>query len=71
MKCPICKAPMEEELLVYELEHEGEKLRLEDVPTWVCPQCDHTLVEEAVIETVEDMLSHMDTLGSAGAGEEE
>lgn len=71
MKCPICKAVMVEELLVYELEQEGEMLRLEDVPTWVCEQCDYTLVEPAVIETVEDMLSHMDTLRSPGKDEEE
>lgn len=60
MRCPVCKAPMNEELLEYVVEIDEEKLRLEDVPTWVCSQCDYTHVEEAVIETIEDMLDHLD-----------
>lgn len=60
MKCPVCKAPMNEDLLVYMVEIEGETLQLEDVPTWVCSQCDYTFVEEAVQETIEDMLAHLD-----------
>lgn len=51
---------MAEELLEYVVEIEGERLQLEDVPTWVCSQCDYTFVEEAVMETVEDMLAHLD-----------
>jgi len=69
MKCPVCKAPMNEELLEYVVEIEGETLRLEDVPTWVCSQCDYTFVEEAVMETVEDMLAHLDDV-QAGLEEE-
>jgi hypothetical protein len=38
------------------------------VPTWVCESCDHTEVEQEVIEAVEDMLEHLDTVAS---GEEE
>jgi hypothetical protein len=51
------------------VEIEGETLRLEDVPTWVCSQCDYTFVEEAVMETVEDMLAHLDDV-QAGLEEE-
>ena len=69
MKCSVCKAPMDEELLEYVVEIDGETLHLEDVPTWVCPQCDYTFVEEAVMETVEDMLAHLDDV-QAGAQEE-
>jgi YgiT-type zinc finger domain-containing protein len=60
---------MNEELLEYMVEIEGETLRLEDVPTWVCSQCDYTLVEETVMETVEDMLAHLDDV-QAGLEEE-
>jgi YgiT-type zinc finger domain-containing protein len=60
---------MFEEEMVYVVQMEdGQELRLEDVPTWVCESCDHTLVDEDVIATVEDMLSHLDTFGQ---GEEE
>ena len=67
MKCPYCKAPMVEEDLAYVVQMEdGQELRLEDVPTWVCESCDHTIVDEDVIEAVEDMLAHLDTLGAGG-----
>ena len=68
MRCPYCKAPMVEEELRFVLQLEdGQELLLEDVPTWVCESCDHTEVEESVIEAVEDMVAHMDTV----VGEEE
>ena len=68
MRCPYCRSPMVEELLNYVVEVEGETIKLEDVPTWVCEQCDHTEVDKNVAETIEDMLSHFDTLSK---GEEE
>ncbi|MFN2137584.1 MAG: YgiT-type zinc finger protein [Candidatus Promineifilaceae bacterium] len=73
-KCPICKGEMVEELLDYDVQLEdGREVRLEEVPTWVCERCDHTIVDEAVIETVEDMLDHLDELegGEAALSEEE
>ena len=60
MKCPVCKSPMSEEQFEYVVEIEGKTIQLEEVPTWVCPQCDYSFVEEAVMETVEDMLAHLD-----------
>jgi YgiT-type zinc finger domain-containing protein len=60
---------MTEELLDYIVEIEGQEIKLEDVPTWVCDTCDHTEVEEEVIEAVEDMLAHLDTV-QAGSEEE-
>ena len=51
---------MEEEMVYLVQLEDGRELRLEDVPTWVCEQCDHTAVDEAVIITVEDMLEHLD-----------
>jgi YgiT-type zinc finger domain-containing protein len=69
MKCPYCKAEMVEEMLNYTVDHEGHTLTLEGVPTWVCEACDSTIVEEDVIEAVEDMLEHLDTV-QAGADDE-
>ena len=57
--CDICKGVMEEELTDYTVEYDGEELVIEDVPTWVCTQCDHTYVEGDVIEAVEDLLDHL------------
>jgi YgiT-type zinc finger domain-containing protein len=55
-----------EQVFVVQLD-DGQELRLEDVPAWLCESCDHTEVEDEVIEAIEDMLAHMDTV----AGEEE
>ena len=50
-----------EELLDYDVKLEdGREVRLEEVPTWVCERCDHTVVDESVIATVEDMLEHLE-----------
>jgi YgiT-type zinc finger domain-containing protein len=66
MKCPYCKAPMIEEEMAYVVGLEdGQELRLEDVPTWVCERCDYTAVDEAVIVAVEDMLAHIDTFANS------
>lgn len=69
MNCPYCKAPMDEELLDYTVTRNGVELSLEEVPTWVCPQCDATVVEDEVLATVEDMLAELETF--AVLGEEE
>ena len=69
MKCPYCKALMIEEEMAYVVQLEdGQELRLEDVPTWICERCDHTAVDEAVIAAVEDMLAHLDTFSHNAEG---
>ena len=60
MRCDVCKAPLEQELLDFYVEIDGEQVLLEEVPTWVCTQCSNTFVEDDVIEAVEDLLDHMD-----------
>ncbi len=53
---------MVEEELDYIFERDGEKLRLEGVPTWVCERCDFTQVSDEVVDAIEDMLEHLDTV---------
>lgn len=60
--CPICKAPMEQLLQDYIVEIEEGEVVVEDVPIWVCDQCGYDEVEEEVVEAVEEMLAHMDTV---------
>ena len=56
MKCPYCKSPMVEEYRQFKAEVRGEEVLIEDVPTLVCEQCDHFVVDTAVAEAIEDML---------------
>ncbi|MDX1416201.1 MAG: YgiT-type zinc finger protein [Candidatus Promineifilaceae bacterium] len=70
LRCPFCKGPMEEELLDFVVQLEdGQEIMLEDVPTWVCESCDHTEVEESIIEAVEDMIAHLDTVAGGEIGD--
>jgi YgiT-type zinc finger domain-containing protein len=62
--CEVCKAPMVQELQDYVVVMDDEELLVEDVPIWVCEQCGYSFVEDEVIEAVEDMLEHMDTVAS-------
>lgn len=62
--CPICKAPMDEQLQDYYIDYGDDEIQIEGVPVWVCPQCGYTEVEANVIEAVEDMLDHLDTVAA-------
>ena len=47
---------MIEELRTFTSEVKGEEVIIEDVPTMVCEQCDHFIVDPEVGEAIEDML---------------
>ncbi len=70
-RCPICRAPMTYEERVFVADVEGEEVRIEDVPTWVCERCDHFHVPEDVVEAIDDMLSHLDTVSTGKETSEE
>lgn len=53
---------MVEELQDYTVEVDGDQILVEDVPIWVCEQCGFSKVEDDVVEAIEDMLAHMDTV---------
>lgn len=61
---------MVEELQDYTVEVDGEQALVEDVPIWVCEQCGFSEVEPDVVEAIEDMLEHMDTVLEDRAPEE-
>ncbi|MCP4419229.1 MAG: type II toxin-antitoxin system MqsA family antitoxin [Chloroflexi bacterium] len=67
MKCEICKGSMVQESTNYKTELNGEEIVIEDVPVWVCEQCEATLIDDEVIAAVEDMLTSLDS----GLGDEE
>lgn len=60
--CEICKGTMVEEFQDYTVEVDGDQILVEDVPIWVCEQCGFSEVEQEVVEAIEDMLAHMDTV---------
>jgi YgiT-type zinc finger domain-containing protein len=51
----------------YKTEINGEEVVIEDVPVWVCEQCDASLLDEDVIEAIEDMLKSL----AGGLGDDE
>lgn len=67
MKCSVCKSDMVQETSTYKTEINGEEVIIEDVPIWVCEQCDSSFLDDEVIEAIEDMLASLE----GGLGEEE
>ena len=67
MKCSVCKGNMVQETTTYKTEINGEEVFIEDVPVWVCEQCDYSFIDDEVIEAVEDMLISL----QGGLGNEE
>jgi YgiT-type zinc finger domain-containing protein len=67
MNCSVCKGNMVQEVTNYKTEINGEEVIIEDVPIWVCEQCDASVLDDDVIEAIEDMLASLE----GGLGEEE
>ncbi|WP_420628172.1 type II toxin-antitoxin system MqsA family antitoxin [Candidatus Leptofilum sp.] len=59
MQCSVCKGVMLQETTTYKTEINGEEVMIEDVPVWVCEQCDSSFLDDDVIEAIEDMLSSL------------
>ena len=59
MKCSVCKGNMVQDSTNYKTEIDGDEVIIEDVPIWVCEQCDSSFLDEEVIEAVEDMLASL------------
>ena len=59
MKCSVCKGNMVQESTRYKTEINDEEVIIEDVPVWVCQQCDSSFLDDEVIEAIEDMLSSL------------
>lgn len=64
MNCDICKTQMIAVEQDVTAEHEGEPVVIESVPVWLCEQCDNMMMEDEVIEAIEDMLAHLDTVSN-------
>ena len=47
---------MIEELRTFTADVNDEEVLIEDVPTMVCEQCDHYVIDPEVAEAIEDML---------------
>lgn len=58
---------MVQENINYKTEINGEEITIEDVPIWVCEQCDSSFLDDEVIEAIEDMLSSL----QGGLGDED
>lgn len=67
MKCSVCKGNMVQETTTYKTEINNEEVLIEDVPIWVCEQCDSSYLDDDVIEAIEDMLASL----KGGLGQEQ
>ena len=66
MQCSVCRGTMVQETTTYKTEVNGEEILIEDVPLWVCEQCDSSFLDYDVIEAIEHMLASL----AGGLGDE-
>ena len=66
MQCSVCRGTMVQETTTYKTEVNGEEILIEDVPLWVCEQCDSSFLDDDVIEAIEAMLASL----AGGLGDE-
>lgn len=62
MTCPYCRGVMTEESMDYKVVRDSQELLVEDVPTWVCEQCEATLVDDEIVEAVEKMVVDVEAI---------
>ncbi len=60
MKCPHCQAELKHGNAQYTDSRKGYIIILEDVPAWICPQCDEPLFDSEAVHGIQDVLKAVD-----------
>ena len=56
MKCDLCQGQYREKTSVLSLQRQGDSVVVEDVPAVVCDLCGDTLLSEATVRKVQELL---------------
>ncbi len=60
MKCHFCGGEMKKGKTTYTLNRSGYHLLIDDVPAWVCMQCNEAYFEENAVDTIQFMIKNLD-----------
>ena len=61
MTCMYCQGKMECGTAPFHIDRKGYHLIFDTIPAWVCVQCGETYFEEATVETIQQVISAIDT----------
>jgi YgiT-type zinc finger domain-containing protein len=60
MECPHCKGELEPGRTTYTVNGRGYSLRFDEIPAWICRQCDEPAFDERVVEALQHLLVTLD-----------
>ena len=60
MKCLHCQSELKRGTATFTDSHNGYIIALQDIPAWVCTQCDESLFDADVVSGVQDLLRAVD-----------
>lgn len=60
MECLYCKGRLLQTRVSYTASRKGYHLIVDNVPAWVCEQCDEPLFEEATVDAIQAALREVD-----------
>ena len=62
MQCHFCGGEMKKGKTTYTLNRAGYHLLIDDVPAWICGQCNEVCFEENIVEKVQEITTQLNTL---------
>jgi YgiT-type zinc finger domain-containing protein len=60
MQCHFCGGDMKKGITTYTLNKAGYHLLIDDVPAWICQQCNEACFEENAVEIMQEMIINLD-----------
>lgn len=60
MECAFCKGELVRKKVSCSVSCNGYHLIIDDVPAWVCQQCEEPLFDEQTVEAIQEILSEVD-----------
>ena len=60
VECFHCKGTLQRRSVSYSASRNGYHLIVDNVPAWVCDQCDEPLFDESTVDSIQDALRAVD-----------
>lgn len=56
MECHFCSGEMKKGKTTYTLNRSGYHLLIDDVPAWICSQCNEVYFEESAVDSIQNIV---------------
>ena len=61
MKCMYCDGPLERSKVPYHVDRAHVHVIIDEVPAWVCTQCDEIMFDERTVDEIQQLVAAVDT----------